>query len=92
MMSENHTIPITVPCDSNQGTEERLLRTQYLWATVTTKEDREEWFSPNTSHVSGREDMDSKHDTVGGLGWIPSLCTVQRTRFTIILGLEKTKI
>jgi hypothetical protein len=54
MMSEDHTIPVIVPCDNNQGTEERLLRTQYLWATVTTKEDREEWFSPNTSHVRDR--------------------------------------
>ncbi len=34
--------------------------------------------------------MDSQHDPLDGR--IQALCTVQRMGFTVILGLEKTKI
>jgi hypothetical protein len=34
--------------------------------------------------------MDSQHDPLGGR--IQASCTVQQMRFTVILGLEKTKI
>ncbi len=53
MINENHTVPVTGPCDTIQGAEEPLLRTQNLWVNHDHQQGRG-WFSLNTNQVKRR--------------------------------------